>query len=127
METQVKVAEKKTVVLGASERPDRYSNMAVRRLKESGHPIVAVGLKEGEIVGIPILKGHPEVEDVDTVTLYVGPANQIHYYDYILQLQPKRIIMNPGTENAELTKMAEEKGIDVIEACTLVMLSTGQY
>ena len=118
---------RKTVVLGASENTSRYSNMAVRSLVKHGEEVVPVGLKEGEINGIKILKGNPPVENVDTITMYVGPRNQPAWYDYIFSLKPKRIIFNPGAENEELEKMAEEKGIEVVEACTLVMLSIGNY
>ena len=118
---------KKTVVIGASSNPDRYSNRAVRKLKDYGHEVVAVGLRKGEIDGVPIHADKPFVEDVDTVTMYVGPQNQPPLYDYILSLKPKRIIFNPGAENGELEKMAVEKGIEVEEACTLVLLSIGEY
>ncbi len=117
----------KTVVIGASENTERYSNKAVRSLLHHGEEVAAVGLKEGEIEGVKILTGHPSIENVDTVTLYVGPANQPAWYDYILSLKPKRIIFNPGAENSEFEKMAEEKGIETVEACTLVMLSIGNY
>ena len=117
----------KTLVLGASENSDRYSNKAVRSLLHHGKEVVAVGLKEGEIEGVKILSGKPAIADVETVTMYVGPKNQKEYYEYILGLNPKRIIFNPGAENSELEKLAEEKGIEVIEACTLVMLSIGNY
>lgn len=118
---------KKTIVIGASPNADRYSFKAVTKLKEHGFEAVPVGIKEGEIAGISIIKGLPEIEDVHTVTLYVGPQRQADYYEYIFGLAPQRIIMNPGTENEELKKQAEEKGIEVLEACTLVLLSTGQY
>jgi predicted CoA-binding protein len=118
---------KKTVVIGASQNPERYSNRAVRKLKSYGHEVVAVGLREGQIDGVKIHADKPEEQDVDTVTMYVGPANQPPLYDYILSLKPKRIIFNPGAENNELEKKAEEKGIEVVEACTLVMLSIGNY
>ena len=118
---------KKTVVIGASVKPRRYSNLAVRRLKEHGHEVVAVGVGGGEIEGITIHTDKPFVDDVDTVTLYVAPHNQPPLYDYILSLKPKRILFNPGAENKELEKKAAEKGIETLEACTLVMLSTGQY
>jgi predicted CoA-binding protein len=118
---------KKTVVLGASENPQRYSNLAINRLKQHGHPIVAIGRKEGNVNGTPIEVGHPPVKDVDTITLYLNPQNQVPHYEYMLSLNPKRIIFNPGTENDELTQLANEKGIDTLEACTLVMLSTAQY
>lgn len=114
-------------MIGASPRADRYSNFAVRKLKAHGHEVEAIGLRDGEIEGVPIQKGLPELENIDTVTLYVGPTNQVHYIDYILGLRPKRLILNPGTENPELEKVAKEQGIEVLEACTLVMLSSGQY
>lgn len=118
---------KKTLVLGASLKPERYSNIATRRLKKYAHEVVPVGLREGEIEGISILKGKPEVEGVDTVTLYLNPKRQIEYYDYILGLKPKRIIFNPGTENMELVELAQAQGIEAEIACTLVMLSVGNY
>lgn len=119
--------EKKTLVLGASENPSRYSYLAINRLKAHNHPIVAVGRKETEVAGISISKTPVPAEGVDTVTLYLNPTHQKEYYDYILNLQPKRIIFNPGTENPELMKMARQKGIEPVVACTLVMLATGQY
>lgn len=117
----------KTVVIGASENPERYSNRAVNSLLNHGKEVVAIGLREGEIRGVKIQTGQPAIADVDTVTMYVGPANQSGWYDYILSLKPKRIIFNPGAENPELEKLATENGIEVVEACTLVMLSVGNY
>ena len=119
--------KKKTVVIGASDNPSRYSNIAARRLKQYGHEVVAVGLINGAIGDIPITKDLTPVKNVDTVTLYVGPKNQPYWYDYILSLKPNRIIFNPGTESAELEKMARDKGIETVEGCTLVMLSVGTY
>jgi uncharacterized protein len=118
---------KKTVVLGATDNPSRYAYLAVQKLRRYGHEVVPVGLREGNIEGLKILKGQPEVSDVDTITMYVGTRNQAPLYDYILSLNPKRIIFNPGTENPELERMAKEKGIEPVIACTLVMLSTGEY
>lgn len=118
---------KKTVVLGASLNPSRYSNMAISRLSARNHPVVAVGLKEGKIGNVDIVKNQPDEKDVDTVTLYLNPTNQKPYYDYILSLHPKRIIFNPGAENDELQKLAEKNGIKTMEACTLVLLSIGQF
>jgi predicted CoA-binding protein len=118
---------KKTVVIGASENPDRYAYMAVSSLNMHGQEVVAVGLKDGKIGNIPITKERKFIPDVDTVTLYVGPRNQPDWYDYILSLKPKRIIFNPGAENPELASLARKNGIEVTEACTLVMLSIGNY
>lgn len=119
--------EKKTVVLGASENPNRYSNIAINRLTAYGHPVVAIGRKKGKVNEVDITTEHPEVENVDTVTLYLNPINQKPYYDYILSLKPRRVIFNPGTENDELERKLIQKGVITQEACTLVMLSTGQY
>jgi predicted CoA-binding protein len=119
--------DKKTVVIGASTNPARYSNQAVLKLQQHNHTVVPVGLQEGEINGIKILTGNPSIKDVDTVTMYVGPRNQPKLYDYILGLKPKRIIFNPGAENEELEKLAQSKGIETVEACTLVMLSIGNF
>ena len=117
----------KTLVLGASENPDRYSNMAILKLKKHGHEVMAVGNKEGQVKDVTIQKGMVPADDISTVTLYLNPTNQKPYYDYILSLKPERIIFNPGTENYELERMAQKAGIKTIEACTLVMLGTGQY
>lgn len=119
--------KKLTVVLGASPNPERYSYLATNRLKAYGHPVVAIGAQAGEINGTPITKEHTAIADVDTVTLYLNAYRQREYYDYIVQLHPKRIIFNPGAENDELAALAREQGIEPLEACTLVMLSTGQY
>ncbi|MEN0004315.1 MAG: CoA-binding protein [Bacteroidota bacterium] len=121
------MSSKKTVVLGASTNPARYSNTAVHNLTTNGHEVVPVGIKKGSIAGIDIQNGRPEVAGVDTITLYLNPTRQKDYYDYILSLQPKRIIFNPGTENPELVQLAKAKGIEVEIACTLVMLSVGTY
>jgi predicted CoA-binding protein len=121
------MAQKKTVVLGASDNPSRYSFLAVRKLTAHQHPVVAIGRKKGSVAGVEIETEHVPAEGVDTITLYLNPTNQRPYYDYILGLKPRRIIFNPGTENDELIRKAEEKGIEPVIACTLVMLSTGQY
>ena len=118
---------KKTVVLGATPNPERYAYLATQRLKKAGHEVLPVGNKKGEIEGIRIENETPQYKDVDTVTLYLNPDNQKPYYDYILSLKPKRIIFNPGTENWELIKIAKEQGIETEIACTLVMLSVGNY
>ncbi len=118
---------KLTVVIGASENPQRYSFLAVNRLRANGHPVVAIGKRAGRIGDTAITKEHPAITGVDTVTLYLNPTLQPEYYDYILRLKPKRIIFNPGTENTELIGLARQNGIEPKEACTLVMLSTGQF
>src|SRR3954470_21473754 len=119
--------QKKTLVLGASENPDRYSYLAIKRLRRHNHPVVAVGRRNGKVDDVSITKEHIAENDIDTVTLYLNPKNQVEYYDYIIDLHPKRIIFNPGTENDELIRRAKEKNIEPVIACTLVMLSTGQY
>ncbi|MBI3509139.1 MAG: CoA-binding protein [Bacteroidetes bacterium] len=117
----------KTLVLGASENPERYSFRAVNSLLNHNEEVVALGIKEGEIRGVKILTGKPEIKNIDTVTIYVGPKNLPEWYDYILSLKPKRVIFNPGAENPEFEKMCRENNIEVVEACTLVMLSIGIY
>lgn len=119
--------KKSTIVLGASPDPSRYSYLAVQRLNTKQHPVTAIGIREGKIGDTPITKEHPPLENTDTVTLYLNKYNQQQYYDYILSLHPKRIIFNPGAENEELAAIAEANGIKTMEACTLVLLSTGQY
>lgn len=118
---------KKTLVLGASDNPARYSNLAIRRLRSHGHPVTGIGRKNSSVADVLISKEKQPVEGIDTVTLYLNPAHQREYYDYILSLKPKRIIFNPGTENQELEELATKNNIQSLEACTLVMLSTGQY
>lgn len=118
---------KKTVVLGATPNPERYAYLAVKKLLAYGHDVVPVGIRKGEIDGTPIQNGRPEISGVDTITLYLNPEHQRDYYDYIFSLQPQRLIFNPGTENPELMGLAREKGVETEVACTLVMLSVGDY
>ncbi|MCM5527496.1 CoA-binding protein [Parasegetibacter sp. NRK P23] len=118
---------KKTLVLGASDNPQRYSYLAMQRLKARGHETVGIGRKATTVDGTAILKEKLPFENIDTITLYLNETHQQEYYDYILSLKPKRIIFNPGTENPELYALAEQNGIEPVEACTLVMLSTNQY
>ncbi|TAL60166.1 MAG: CoA-binding protein [Bacteroidetes bacterium] len=118
---------KKTVVIGASENTERYSNRITRLLHNQNIPVAAIGLKAGEIDGVKIQTGFPKIDNVDTVTLYVGPAHQFQYYDYVIGLKPARVIFNPGTENPEFEKKVRNAGIEVLEACTLTMLSIGNY
>ncbi len=119
--------QKRTLVIGASENPDRYSNKAIKKLNANNHPVIAIGLKEGEVDGIKIKKELGSEQDVHTVTMYVGPKNQSSYFNIIAELKPARIILNPGTENSEIEEMAKANNIEVIHGCTLVMLSTNQY
>jgi uncharacterized protein len=122
------MTDKRTLVLGASLNRERYSYRTIKALTNHHIPFVAVGRKEVESEGIKILAGKPEgIGLIHTVTLYINPMNQKEYYSYILSLSPKRIIFNPGTINPEFSKMASEAGIEVEEACTLVMLCTGVY
>ena len=118
---------KKTLVIGASENPERYAYKAVKSLLGKGHEVIAEGLRIGKIDDVNISNEKKFYEEVDTITLYVGPKNQPSWYDYIISLQPKRIIFNPGTENEELINLAKENNIHTEEACTLVMLSIGNY
>jgi predicted CoA-binding protein len=117
----------KTLVLGASESPTRYSNLAIKKLVSKGQAVVAIGKVPGTVDGIEIDNKPIQTDEVDTVTLYLNPLHQKPYYDYILSLKPRRIIFNPGTENQELEDLATKNGIVPVEACTLVMLSTGRY
>jgi uncharacterized protein len=119
--------KKKTLVLGASDNPSRYSFLALQRLRSHGHPVVAIGKKLTMVDDVPIEKEKKDWDNVDTVTLYLNPMHQEQYYDYILSLKPKRIIFNPGAENNELADLAAKNGITPIEACTLVLLSTNQF
>lgn len=118
---------KKTLVLGASDNPSRYSYLAINALQSKGHDVAAIGKRPGTVGEVKIETTVKDIDNVDTVTLYLNPSHQKQYYNYILSLHPKRIIFNPGAENEELFSMAKEKGILPKEACTLVLLSTGQY
>lgn len=117
-----------TLILGASTNPDRYSFIAARRLLAAGHNIAMVGKSGGELAGIPILKDIKEITaPVDTITMYLNRLHQVGYYDSIIRLAPRRIIFNPGSENADLERIASENNIEVLNACTLVLLSTNSY
>ena len=118
---------KKTLVLGASTNVERYGNIASKRLQQYQHEVVPIGVREGMIGDLKILVGQPALEGIHTVTLYLHPLRQEAYYDYILSLKPKRIIFNPGTENPTLINLAKANGIEAVIACTLVMLSVGNY
>ena len=119
--------QKKTIVIGASANPERYSYKAVSRLAAHNIEVVPLGAKKGMIEGIPIQNTPDDFKDIHTVSMYLNPDRQKAYYDYILSLHPKRIIFNPGAENPELRNIAEKNGIEAVEVCTLVMLSTDQF
>ena len=118
---------KKTLVLGASLKTDRYSNYAIHSLVDSNYEVVGVGLREGMVNRVAILTGKPQIDDIDTVTLYLNATRQKEYYDYILSLQPKRVIFNPGTNNSDFENILKKNNIAFENSCTLVLLSTGQY
>ncbi len=117
----------KTVVLGASTHPSRYSYLAINLLRKHGHEVVAVGRDKGKVGDVEIMADIPEGDKVDTFTMYLNPAHQKMYYDKIVSAHPRRIIFNPGAENEELVKLANQSGIKTEYACTLVLLNTGQY
>lgn len=121
--------QKITVIMGASNNPSRFSYVAAHRLKQKGYEIIPVGIKKGSVAGEEIrdIRLKPIIDNVDTITLYMNPRNQQTYYDYILDLGPRRIIFNPGTENPELAAAARDQDIETIFNCTLVMLSQGIY
>jgi len=120
---------KKTAIIGATTNPSRYAYFAAELLKEYGHEIVPIGIKKGKVADEEILdiRQKPAIKGIDTITLYLGAQNQPEWYDYLLSLNPKRIIFNPGTENRELVQKAQDKGVETLEACTLVMLRLGNY
>lgn len=119
--------KKKTLVLGASENATRTSFLAVQKLIAKGHPVIAIGKRTGRIGTTTIETEQKLIPEVDTVTIYLNPEKQASYYSYILSLHPKRLIFNPGAENPELFSLALNEGINCLNACTLVLLSTGQY
>lgn len=116
-----------TLVLGASPNPARFAHMAVLRLLGAGHSVVAVGARGGAIGGVPILQEIPKGQEFHTVTLYMNPMVQEPWHERILAAHPHRIIFNPGTEHEVFAERAGALGVEVVEGCTLVMLSTGQY
>ena len=118
---------KKTLVLGASEKPQRYSYKAVKLLTQYNHELIALGLRNGKIDDINIETEKKDFHNIHTITLYINPERQKDYYRYIIGLKPQRIIFNPGTENNELAKIAEENNIEVIFNCTLIMLNSNDF
>jgi predicted CoA-binding protein len=118
---------KKTLVLGASANPARYSFLAINKLREHNHPVVAIGKRAAQVADVPVEMKINPILDLDTVSIYLNKDNQKNYYDYILSQHPRRVIFNPGAENPEFEMILADKGIQAIEACTLVLLGTGQY
>lgn len=118
---------KKTLVLGASSKPDRYSYKAIENLVEKGHSVLAIGQNTGEVAGVKIYTKAIPLSNINTVTLYLNPIRQRDYYNYIVEAKPKRVIFNPGTENPEFYQLLELNNIKVEVACTLVLLATNQY
>ena len=118
---------KRTLILGATTNQSRYAYLAANKLKAHGHEIINIGIKSGELAGKNIEKATKIYPDVDTITIYIGPKHQSEYYDYIIKTNPKRIIFNPGTDNPELESLATQNDIETLHACTLVLLSIGQY
>jgi predicted CoA-binding protein len=118
---------KKTLVIGGSTKPERYSNRAIRKLRSYGHPVVSIGNREGTVADVAIEKGTPGFKDIHTVTIYLSAKNQQQYHDYIIELKPQRIIFNPGAENSELAALADDHNIEVVEYCTLILLDTNTF
>jgi predicted CoA-binding protein len=121
--------DKPTLIVGATDNPERYAYRAAELLQAKGVPFVPIGIKKGLVFGKEImdLRQKPILAAIHTVTLYLGPQNQPEWIDYLIGLQPKRILFNPGTENPEFYSKAKAAGIEVLEACTLVLLTTGQF
>ena len=118
---------KKTLVLGATTKPEKYAYLAINKLVEKGHSVIAIGQNAGEVAGINIRTKNIPLSNINTVTLYLNPARQRDYYNYIIETKPKRVIFNPGTENPEFYQLLQSNGIKVEVACTLVLLATNQY
>lgn len=118
---------KKTLVLGASTKPERYAFKAITMLVEKGHTVLAIGQNAGEVAGVKIYTKNIPLKNIDTVTLYLNPVRQRDYYNYIIETKPKRVVFNPGTENPEFYQLLQGNGIKVEVACTLVLLTTNQY
>jgi predicted CoA-binding protein len=119
--------KKKTLVLGASTKPERYSYKAIKMLRSRSHPVTAIGMRQGKVDDVEIVNEMLPIKDLDTVTMYLSPINQEPYYQYLVDLKPKRVIFNPGTENFDLMKVLKDNDIAVTSYCTLVLLSTDVY
>ena len=109
-------SNKKTVIMGASPNPSRYAYLAAQRLHDARHDFIPLSIKKGEVFGTPFLdlRKMPRLENVDTITLYLNPTNQAPWVDYMLSLKPKRIIFNPGTENIDFAKQAQNQGLETV-------------
>jgi hypothetical protein len=118
---------KKTLVLGASAKPEKYAYKAISLLVEKGHSVLAIGQNAGEVAGVKIQTKAIPLKNIDTVSLYLNPTRQRDYYNYIVEAKPKRVIFNPGTENPEFQQLLELNNIEVEVACTLVLLTINQY
>lgn len=120
---------KKTLIVGASLKPDRYSNIAIKRLIANGHEVKAIGIKNGNVLGVRIETGLPSFDEfkIDIVSLYLNAKRQKMYYDYLISQNPQKVIFNPGTENMEFVKLLKENDIDYEIACTLTLISTNQF
>lgn len=127
-EAYSRVMGMKVAILGASKNPERYSNKAFHMLREYGHTPVPVHPMLDDIEGVPVAKSLGNIsEPIDTLTMYVGPDRSKGMADEILKLKPRRVIFNPGSENPPLEKNLRDAGIEVVEACTLVLLRTRQF
>lgn len=118
---------KKTLVLGASVKAERMANKAIISLVSKGHSVLAIGQNAGEVSGIKIQTKSIPLKNIDTITLYLNPARQRDYYNYIVEASPKRVIFNPGSENPEFIQLLELNNIRSEVACTLTLLATNQY
>jgi uncharacterized protein len=122
-------SKKRVLIVGATPNPTRYAYVAAKMFQERGFDFIPIGIKKGELFGKPIvdLREKPDLEDIHTITLYIGKVHQGEWMDYLLGLNPQRIIFNPGADNREFANLAKSNGIEVLNACNLVMLSTGQF
>jgi predicted CoA-binding protein len=120
-------SSKSTLVLGASAKPDRYSFLATEKLQRYGYPVFPLGIKSGKINELDIITDRESIPNIHTITLYLNPTNQLPWYDFILSKKPKRVIFNPGTWNPDLAALLEREGTEIVDGCTLVMLSSNQY
>jgi predicted CoA-binding protein len=121
------LVKERTLIIGATTNPDRYSNLVIHRLRAKGYPVLAIGKKSGSVAGVEILNEKIPMKNIHTVSLYLNPQKQPEYYDYIVSLKPQRVIFNPGTENPEFCNILLENDIAVDEACSIVLLASNQY